>query len=169
VLLIRPTDSALTPASHPPRSPARREMRKPNKPHGRVRTAPSEHATVTRTSRHVVSVASSRAVAVPASTRSAQRSSRTVARPVQGASLPGAARRRLLAHIVYPRIARRHGWEGTGLFRLDVQQRRIIRVAPLASTGYRVLDRAVLEGLRDVARLDVADGWYRLPVVFRLQ
>jgi len=89
--------------------------------------------------------------------------------PVRGAGLPSSARRALLAHIVYPRLARRLGWEGKGLFRLDVHRRHIVRVAPLASTGYRVLDRAVLEGLRDVARLDVADGWYRLPVEFRLQ
>ncbi|RMH62780.1 MAG: hypothetical protein D6678_00415 [Zetaproteobacteria bacterium] len=169
VLLIRPTDSSPMPASHPPPAAARRAVRKPNKAHERVRAERSRHAMAARPSGHPASAPSPRSVAVASATPSAQRPTQPMAQPVQGASLPGAARRRLLAHIVYPRIARRHGWEGRGLFRLDVHQRRIVRVAPLTSTGYRVLDRAVLEGLRDVARLDVADGWYRLPVEFRLQ
>ena len=101
--------------------------------------------------------------------RIARRSPARASTPQAAGSLPASARRMLLAHITYPPMARRLGWQGAGLFRLDVQRRRIVRVSALATTGYRLLDRAVLNGLRDVPELDIADGRYRLPVEFRLQ
>jgi len=190
VLLIRPSDAsgqagAMATGNAPEkkqpravrRSPARHaaDRHRPVHAHaGRERVRTSTHKSERPNRLALNRVPSNSNPAAPA--RADGRANRTApgrtARqpsPVRGAGLPSSARRALLAHIVYPRLARRLGWEGKGLFRLDVQRRHIVRVAPLASTGYRVLDRAVLEGLRDVARLDVADGWYRLPVEFRLQ
>lgn len=89
--------------------------------------------------------------------------------PVHTAPLPADVQAMLMAHIGYPVRARRHGWQGSGQFELDIDRQRIRSVTMLASTGHAILDRAAERGLSTVAHLPVADGSYRLPVTFRLR
>ncbi len=185
VLLVRPADAARHAGRAAPQAslPPGREARKPDgrrhravaRPAKPVRVAsatPAKSQLATRRMRETPERASGspRDGAEPAAvSRIVRRSPVRASTPQAAGSLPASARRMLLAHITYPPMARRLGWQGAGLFRLDVQRRRIVRVSALASTGYRLLDRAVLNGLRDVPELDIADGRYRLPVEFRLQ
>jgi len=75
----------------------------------------------------------------------------------------------ILAHVSYPRQARRLGWEGEAEFRLDVHNRSVQQVTMLGSTGHSILDRAAHLGILSAGPLALNNGSYRLPVVFRLQ
>lgn len=75
----------------------------------------------------------------------------------------------LLAHIEYPRPARRRGWRGLGTFQLLIVREGVRRVTMLASTGHGLLDQAAVRGLMDAGRIPLKDGVYDLPVEFRLQ
>ncbi len=83
--------------------------------------------------------------------------------------MPASVQSMLLAHIHYPRRARRHGWQGKGEFQLAIVSQSIRNITMLVSTGHAVLDRAVRRGLASVDHIAIADGQYRLPVEFRLQ
>ncbi len=75
----------------------------------------------------------------------------------------------ILARVSYPKVARRHGWEGTVELRLHVHSKRLEAVYLLVSSGYPVLDQAARRGLMTTRRLPLHDGTYKLPVEFRLQ
>jgi len=75
----------------------------------------------------------------------------------------------LLAHIEYPRPARRRGWQGKGEFQLMITRKNVHKVKMLASTGYRQLDQAAKRGLLAAGHIQLDDGIYNLPVEFRLQ
>ncbi|MDQ6991848.1 MAG: TonB family protein [Mariprofundus sp.] len=89
--------------------------------------------------------------------------------PVGAAALPSSIQKNLLAHVHYPRQARRHGWQGRAEFELSVRQESIAAVRLLASTGYPILDRAAQRGLSAVQQIPLANGLYRMPVLFQLQ
>ena len=84
-------------------------------------------------------------------------------------AVPQGVQARILAQVHYPRLARRHGWQGRAEFQLDIQQQSIHAVTLLASTGYPVLDRAAHRGLNAIHMIPLSNGLYRMPVVFRLQ
>jgi len=79
------------------------------------------------------------------------------------------ARTLLLAHIGYPRPARRRGWKGLGTFQLLIVHEGVRKVTMLASTGHGLLDQAAVRGLMAAGRIPLLDGIYDLPVEFRLQ
>jgi len=83
--------------------------------------------------------------------------------------MPARVQSMLLAHIHYPRRARRHGWQGKGEFQLAIVSQSIRNITMLVSTGHAVLDRAVRRGLTSVDHIAIADGQYRLPVEFLIQ
>lgn len=83
--------------------------------------------------------------------------------------IPSRTRALLLAHIEYPRPARRRGWQGKGEFQLLIARNNVRKVKVLASTGYQQLDQAVRRGLLAAGRIPLGDGMYKLPVEFRLQ
>lgn len=83
--------------------------------------------------------------------------------------IPSRTRSLLLAHIEYPRPARRRGWQGKGEFQLLIARNNVRKVKVLASTGYHQLDQAVRRGLLAAGRIPLGDGIYKLPVEFRLQ
>lgn len=83
--------------------------------------------------------------------------------------VPGDVRRMIMTRIGYPRMARRRGWEGIAMFRLDVREQKLARLDLAASTGHDLLDAAAMRGIRAVERLPLANGLYDLPVEFRLQ
>lgn len=88
------------------------------------------------------------------------------------ATLSGAMAR----HFHYPPLARHRGWQGSvrlGVYVEPDGQLRDIRI--LDSSGYRVLDRAALHSLHQVARLPAVAGWriasgfaMVVPVEYRL-
>ncbi len=88
---------------------------------------------------------------------------------VQTASLPDAVRQRILAHVHYPRQARRFGWQGRVEFRLRVAEQGIHDIVLLVSTGHALLDRAARQGIEQAGRVPLVNGSYLLPVEFRLQ
>jgi TonB family protein len=101
---------------------------------------------------------------------------RTADRPAAGErvapsdrSLPASVYTGIMAEMHYPRMARRNGWQGEVALRLDVRDRTIRQVTMLASSGYPLLDRAAHRGIGRIRSLPLADGFYRLPVIFRLQ
>ncbi|MDQ6974929.1 MAG: TonB family protein [Mariprofundaceae bacterium] len=75
----------------------------------------------------------------------------------------------ILAAVHYPKQARRHGWQGTVEFQFDVQHHVIQGITLLKSSKRSVLDRAAKRGLQAMDFIDLPDGRYRMPVVFRLQ
>lgn len=81
--------------------------------------------------------------------------------------------RELTNHFSYPLLARRRGWQGEVIlaFRLEVDG-TIINARVARSSGYGVLDRAALNALGKVKRINhtlqqVQD--MQLPVIYRLQ
>ncbi len=86
-----------------------------------------------------------------------------------GVPVPEDIQAHLLMHVSYPRQARRHGWQGKVTLQFDVQQHMIRHVTVLTSSGYPVLDRAAYRALSHTPHIALADGVYRVPVVFRLQ
>ena len=89
--------------------------------------------------------------------------------PAASMPVPEDAQASLLMHVSYPRQARRHGWQGKVELRFDIQQHTIRHVTVLTSSGYPVLDRAAYRALTHMQHIALADGIYRMPVVFRLQ
>jgi len=87
----------------------------------------------------------------------------------QTASLPDAVRQRILAHVHYPRQARRFGWQGRVEFRLQVAEQGIHDIVLLASSGHTLLDSAARQGIEQIGRIPLVNGSYLLPVEFRLQ
>ncbi len=75
----------------------------------------------------------------------------------------------ILTHVRYPWVARKRGWEGEVALRLDVRAQQVMQVTMLVSSGYSMLDDAAHKGVVSAERLPLADGFYRLPVRFRLQ
>nr|VFJ94233.1 MAG: protein TonB [Candidatus Kentron sp. H]VFJ95006.1 MAG: protein TonB [Candidatus Kentron sp. H]VFK01488.1 MAG: protein TonB [Candidatus Kentron sp. H] len=78
--------------------------------------------------------------------------------------------------LVYPRRARRRGWEGETLVTFElVDNQRIERIRIARSSGYRVLDRAALEALGRIKPIPEGkrgtvshNREVTIPVVFRL-
>ena len=90
--------------------------------------------------------------------------------PASGAEvMPDEVQARIVAHIRYPRQARRLGWQGRARFQLHVKEQTIGSVVLLASSGYGILDQAARKGIERSGRVPLADGNYLLPVEFRLQ
>lgn len=82
-------------------------------------------------------------------------------------------RQELARHFNYPMLARKRGWQGEVLlaFRLEADG-RIIDARVARSSGYGVLDRAALEALGKVKRLNpgTLHGFaMRIPVIYRLE
>jgi len=102
------------------------------------------------------------ALSTPSAIRSSAASS-------AGVTVPDDVRRRILAHVHYPRQARRYNWQGQTEFQFSIRQQGIRQIILLASSGYGILDRAARRGLESVEHIPLADGLYRMPVVFRLQ
>ncbi len=102
------------------------------------------------------------ALSTPSAIRSSAASS-------AGVTVPDDVRRRILAHVHYPRQARRYNWQGQTEFQFSIRQQGIQQIILLASSGYGILDRAARRGLESVEHIPLADGLYRMPVVFRLQ
>jgi len=82
----------------------------------------------------------------------------------------------LRAHLNYPLLARKHGWQGRVRLRLQiVDNGRITGIHLVQSSGYGVLDRAALQSLSQVAKLNPLSSWPLLhdldiviPVEYRL-
>lgn len=74
----------------------------------------------------------------------------------------------ILAHVSYPRLARRRGWEGQVHLRFDVSGRAVTSVTMLKPCRHPALNEAAEAGLKRVQRVALADGRYWLPVIFRL-
>jgi len=87
----------------------------------------------------------------------------------QIASVPAKVKGMILTHVRYPWMARKRGWEGEVALRLDVRAQQVMQVTMLVSSGYNMLDDAAHKGVASVERLPLSDGFYRLPVRFRLQ
>lgn len=82
-------------------------------------------------------------------------------------------RRELTNHFSYPQLARRRGWQGEVIlaFRLEVDG-TIINARVARSSGYGVLDRAALNSLGKVKRINQTlpqEQDMQLPVIYRLQ
>ena len=88
--------------------------------------------------------------------------------PTPGA-VPADVQQMILTRISYPRQARRKGWEGRATFHLAVREQKLTRLDLFLSSGFAMLDRAAMRGIKDVKRLPLANGLYSLPVEFRLQ
>jgi protein TonB len=88
----------------------------------------------------------------------------------------GELQTQLSRHLVYPPLARQRGWQGTVLLALRVESNGgLERVRVRHSSGYDVLDRAAVDSLHRVSRLDDAAPWLRgqpldvqIPVIYRL-
>lgn len=85
------------------------------------------------------------------------------------ASLSEDTKAMVMAHIRYPRMAQRMGWQGVASFDLDIRSQQLARLDLRRSSGYEVLDQAAMRGIRAIGSLPLADGVYQLPVEFRLQ
>lgn len=91
--------------------------------------------------------------------------------------IEAALRRALLPHFDYPLLARRRGWEGRVRIALLVQpDGDLTDMHVLESSGYRILDNAALEDLRQVGRLPEATVWLSgqqlgviLPIHYRFR
>jgi len=82
----------------------------------------------------------------------------------------------LRAHLSYPLLARKHGWQGKVRLRLQiVDHGRITGIHLVQSSGYSVLDQAAMQSLSQVAKLNPLSRWPLLhdldiviPVEYRL-
>jgi|UPI0003775DBA TonB family protein len=83
--------------------------------------------------------------------------------------MPVDVQKKILTRVSYPMRARRRGWEGRAEFRINVRAKGIQHVTMLLSTGYDLLDHAAQKGIVSIGSLPLSDGFYRFPVVFRLQ
>ncbi len=90
--------------------------------------------------------------------------------------LLGEIQTRLSRYLSYPPLARSRGWQGTVTIGFDlVPDGRLQRIHVARSSGYDLLDRAAIDALTRVGRLDgdvrnAADTTLamRLPVIYRL-
>lgn len=90
--------------------------------------------------------------------------------------LLGDIQTRLSRYLSYPPLARTRGWQGTVTVGFDlVPDGRLRRIHVTRSSGYDVLDRAAVDALARVERLDGngiaridAALAMRLPVIYRL-
>lgn len=85
------------------------------------------------------------------------------------AALPNHVQQIILANISYPRYARRKGIEGKAKFELSMLNQAIKKVTLVSSSGYAILDQAAFKALASLEKLPLNDGFYSLPVVFKLQ
>jgi len=152
------------------------ETRKPSIPEKRIEQLVSEHATQPDepqqfTQKQMVASPEEPASPPVEDTKVAYEAAPD---PVpDGASSPGAmpadVQRMILTRISYPRQARLKGWQGRATFHLDVREQKLTRLDLTLSSGFALLDRAAMRGIRKVGRLPLANGLYSLPVEFRLQ
>lgn len=157
-----PTSHASTLPQH-----ARKHMTR-NKAVSRVARVPDRHVPSPRpVERHKLHVDESGTPRRPAKTT--HHMSGSAPAPAAPGRISSRARALLLAHIEYPRPARRRGWRGLGTFQLLIVREGVRRVTMLASTGHGLLDQAAVRGLMDAGRIPLKDGVYDLPVEFRLQ
>ena len=84
-------------------------------------------------------------------------------------AMPADVQQMILTRISYPRQARRKGWQGKATFHLDVREQKLAKLDLFHSSGHDLLDRAAIRGIRAIDRLPLANGFYSLPVEFRLQ
>lgn len=75
----------------------------------------------------------------------------------------------ILAQVHYPNLARRRGWEGQVDLRFDVSNRTVTDITILKVSAHPVLNEAAREGVLRMRAVALADGRYRMPVVFRLR
>ncbi|MFQ5518718.1 MAG: TonB family protein [Mariprofundus sp.] len=85
------------------------------------------------------------------------------------AAVPNHLQQLVLAHVTYPKRARRRGWQGRTELEFTVQQQAVFEITMLASSGHPILDRAAKRGLATVDSIPLSNGLYRMPVEFRLQ
>lgn len=96
---------------------------------------------------------------VPPAGRSIEPPAVAAAQPVESATLSDAEIRERLheaveTHFYYPPLARRRGWEGEVMIGVRVEgDGRLSAVDVVSSSGYRVLDRAAVDSLKRMARL----------------
>lgn len=110
------------------------------------------------------------AKAAEAADKMQQQTSKTaIEHPAQPGAMPAKVQQMILTRITYPRQARRKGWQGRATFDLDIRAQRLAKLDLYHSSGYDLLDRAAMRGIRAVEQLPLSDGLYRLPVEFRLQ
>lgn len=83
-------------------------------------------------------------------------------------SVPVEVQKLILTNIIYPRSARRAGWQGEAELLFNISGHAVQKVVLQTSSGYPALDRAARRGLLSVNNLPLTDGSYRLPVVFKL-
>lgn len=84
---------------------------------------------------------------------------------------------RISNHFVYPRLARRNGWEGKVILRVDIESDGIIsNIRLLSSSGYAILDESAIEALAQVhsiTRLPKYTGTLSLyvdvPIIYHLK
>lgn len=84
-------------------------------------------------------------------------------------AMPADVQQMILTHISYPRKARRKGWQGRATFDLAVYEQKLAQLDLFHSSGFTLLDKAAIRGIKAINRLPLANGLYRLPVEFRLQ
>ncbi len=160
---------SLSPTSHASTLPqhARKHMTR-NKAVSRVARVPGRHVPSSRpVERHQLHVDESATPRRPA--KITDHTSASAAASTAPGRISSRARALLLAHIEYPRPARRRGWRGLGTFQLLIVREGVRRVTMLASTGHGLLDQAAVRGLMGAGRIPLKDGVYDLPVEFRLQ
>ena len=83
--------------------------------------------------------------------------------------IPSQIKHTILANIMYPRQAKRHGWEGQVDIQLEIGEQSIKTVTILQSSGHQILDNAARKGIVAMRSLPLSNGVYKLPVIFRLQ
>ena len=80
-------------------------------------------------------------------------------------------------NFIYPRLARRNGWEGKVMLSLFVNSEGSIENAHIKSgSGYRILDQSALRALLRVKHVLKSKEWFNInqeeiiiPVIYRLQ
>ena len=80
-------------------------------------------------------------------------------------------------NFIYPRLARRNGWEGKVMLSLFVNAEGSIENAHIKScSGYRILDQSALRALLKIKHVKKPKEWFNInqqeiiiPVIYRLQ
>ena len=96
-------------------------------------------------------------------------SSEDIASNADMGAVPQGVQQQLLVNLTYPKLARRHGWQGRAEFELRIYKQSVDKLTLLASTGFPVLDHAAERGLAHVRNIPLSNGLYRMPVVFNLR
>jgi len=84
-------------------------------------------------------------------------------------AVPKGIQQQLLVNLTYPKLARRHGWQGRAEFELRIYKQGVDKLTLLASTGFPILDQAAERGLALVRDIPLSNGLYHMPVVFELR